>query len=456
MSFRRINGATPMLILMGNGQVIDGDSSLGVSPEFCYGYDSGNGCVADSNLPQCRSRGDQFLLKGWEFTSGTYNLSEVGNSSLSISDCMERCWNDCHCLAFNYGVGCNIWRESKSANVFINPLETSVDRKYVLVSTSKCNIIVIHSVVCRKREQEERQKNEDRHLLELMASENSNNLCDAERGGRNGGAMVVFSIAAIVTATNNFSDENKLGKGGFGPVYKGKLSDGREVAIKRLSRTSRQGLVEFKNELILIAKLQHTNLVRVLGCCIHGEEKMLILNETRKALLDWPKRWNIVEGIAQGLLYLHKYSRMQVIHRDLKASNVLLDESMNPKISDFGLARIFKQDETEAITKRVVGTYGYMSPEYAMDGTFSVKSDVFSFGVLVLEIVSGRRNACFSHLDKTVNLIGYAWELWQQGDAMQLQDPTLADSCVEHQWLRTIHVASGGTRPSTQGYPKIF
>ncbi|MFS7928326.1 putative protein kinase RLK-Pelle-DLSV family [Helianthus anomalus] len=287
-----------------------------------------------------------------------------------------------------------------------------------------------------------------------MASESFKNSSDTDRGGRKGRDMVVFSFAAIVTATDDFSNENKLGQGGFGPVYKGKLSDEREIAIKRLSKTSGQGLVEFKNELILIAKLQHTNLVRVLGCCIHGEEKMLIyeympnksldfflFDETRKALLDWPKRWNIVEGIAQGLLYLHKYSRMRVIHRDLKASNVLLDENMNPKISDFGMARIFKQDETQAMTQRVVGTYGYMSPEYAMDGTFSVKSDVFSFGVLTLEIASGRRNTSFSHLDKTVNLIGYAWELWQQGDALQLQDPTLADSCVVHQLLRTIHVA---------------
>ncbi|KAJ9537336.1 hypothetical protein OSB04_030069 [Centaurea solstitialis] len=304
----------------------------------------------------------------------------------------------------------------------------------------------------RKLRREEERQNE--YFVELMALESFNDSTNLENNGRNGSKLMVFNYASIVAATNDFASENKLGEGGFGPVYKGKLNNEREIAIKRLSRTSGQGLVEFKNELILIAKLQHTNLVRVLGCCIHGEEKMLIyeymanksldffiFDETRKALLDWPKRWNIIEGVAQGLLYLHKYSRTRVIHRDLKASNVLLDESMNPKISDFGMARIFKRNETEAMTKRVVGTYGYMSPEYAMEGTFSVKSDVFSFGVLTLEIVSGRRNTSFLFHDKTVNLIGYAWELWQQGDALEFEDPTLVDTCLVHQLLRTIHVA---------------
>ncbi|KAF5774326.1 putative protein kinase RLK-Pelle-DLSV family [Helianthus annuus] len=479
-SYHSFNGVRPMWILTATGRVLDGDSSMYLSfSEFCYGYDSGNGCVAGSNLPDCRSKDNNFTLMNGDFTPGTFEVTPDDNSSLSFSDCMVRCWNDCRCLAFDSrdnGVGCNIWTGTESANFVVNPQGTSV-RKYVLLSPTPskgkdAKIVIWAPVVAgiflllfcfgllwyrknrKLKREEERQEDDDRHFLELMASESFKNSSDTDRGGRKGRDMVVFSFAAIVTATNDFSDENKLGQGGFGPVYKGKLSDEREIAIKRLSRTSGQGLVEFKNELILIAKLQHTNLVRVLGCCIHGEEKMLIyeympnksldfflFDETRKALLDWPKRWNIVEGIAQGLLYLHKYSRMRVIHRDLKASNVLLDENMNPKISDFGMARIFKQDETQAMTQRVVGTYGYMSPEYAMDGTFSVKSDVFSFGVLTLEIASGRRNTSFSHLDKTVNLIGYAWELWQQGDALQLQDPTLADSCVVHQLLRTIHVA---------------
>ncbi|XP_076945573.1 G-type lectin S-receptor-like serine/threonine-protein kinase CES101 isoform X2 [Bidens hawaiensis] len=479
-SYHSFNGVKPMWILTADGRILDGDSSMYLSfHEFCYGYDSGDGCVAGSDLSPCRSVDDKFSLRNGDFTPGTYDVSYDYSSSLSFSDCMVRCWNDCRCLAFNSrdldnGTGCDIWTGTKSAEFLINPQGTSI-QKYVLLSQNSSKgsvkILIWAPIVAgiflllfcfglfwylkkRKLKREERQMDDDKHFLELMTSESFNNSSNTETSGRKGSHMVVFSFAAIVTATNDFSNENKLGQGGFGPVYKGKLNDEREIAIKRLSRTSGQGLVEFKNELILIAKLQHTNLVRVLGCCIRGEEKMLIyeympnksldfflFDETRRAILDWPKRWNIIEGIAQGLLYLHKYSRMRVIHRDLKASNVLLDESMNPKISDFGMARIFKQHETEAMTQRVVGTYGYMSPEYAMDGTFSVKSDVFSFGVLIMEIVSGRRNMSFSHLDKTVNLIGYAWELWQQGDALQLQDPTLGYNCVVHQLLRTIHVA---------------
>ncbi|GMY33294.1 G-type lectin S-receptor-like serine/threonine-protein kinase At1g67520 isoform X1 [Fagus crenata] len=257
-----------------------------------------------------------------------------------------------------------------------------------------------------------------------------------------------------MAATNNFSLESKLGEGGFGPVYMGKLLTGQQIAVKRLSRNSGQGTNEFKNELILISKLQHTNLVKLLGCCIFGEERMLIyeympnksldyflFDSNRSKLLDWKKRFNIIEGIAQGLIYLHKYSRLKVIHRDLKASNILLDESMNPKISDFGMARIVKQNELEANTNRIVGTYGYMSPEYAMEGVFSIKSDVYSFGVLMLEIVSGRRNNSFYHAEHVLNLVGYAWDLWQEGKGLELVDPAISDSCVEYQVIRCIHVS---------------
>ncbi|CAL2253726.1 unnamed protein product [Prunus armeniaca] len=266
----------------------------------------------------------------------------------------------------------------------------------------------------------------------------------------------VFSYASVMAATDNFSIQNKLGEGGFGPVYKGTLESGQEIAVKTLSRCSGQGTFEFKNELILISELQHTNLVRLFGFCIHKEERMLIYENmpnksldyllfgtdpTRGLLLDWKARFGIIEGIAQGLLYLHKYSRLRVIHRDLKASNILLDENMNPKISDFGMARAFVHNELEANTDRIVGTLGYMSPEYAMEGIFSPKSDVYSFGVLMLEIICGRKNSSFYNDDHVISIVGYAWELWKEGAGLELMDPTLGESCVRDQLLRCVHVS---------------
>ncbi|XP_040362828.1 uncharacterized protein LOC112165180 isoform X2 [Rosa chinensis] len=168
--------------------------------------------------------------------------------------------------------------------------------------------------------------------------------------------------------------------------------------------------------------------------------KLVHSDSTRGVLLNWKRRFNIIEGVAQGLLYLHKYSRMRVIHRDLKASNILLDESMNPRISDFGMARTFTQNELEANTKRIVGTYGYMSPEYVFGGNFSIKSDVYSFGVLMLEIISGRRNNSFYNDDRVLTLAGYTWELWKKDAALELMDPTLGNSCDEDQLLRCMHV----------------
>ncbi|KAL7239881.1 hypothetical protein ACSBR2_005697 [Camellia fascicularis] len=168
--------------------------------------------------------------------------------------------------------------------------------------------------------------------------------------------------------------------------------------------------------------------------------KKLGQDPTKSKLLGWNRRFSIIEGVAQGLLYLHKYSRMRVIHRDLKASNILLDDQMNPKISDFGLAKIFGQNESKVNTNRTVGTYGYMSLEYAMNGIFSVKSDVFSFGVLLLEIVSGKKNAVFSHLSGPLSLIEHTWDLWKKGISLELTDPVLSSQCPENELLRYIHV----------------
>ncbi|XP_059292834.1 G-type lectin S-receptor-like serine/threonine-protein kinase B120 isoform X4 [Lycium ferocissimum] len=294
---------------------------------------------------------------------------------------------------------------------------------------------------------------------EMLLSESATNLSKPGTSSGKGKEtrsdieLKFFELYDLKAATDNFSTGNKLGEGGFGPVFKGQLPDGKHIAVKRLSTQSQQGIGEFKTEALLIAKLQHRNLVRFLGCCVEDEEKMLIyeympnksldyfiFDESRKSLLDWKKRHEIIIGIARGILYLHQDSRLRIIHRDLKASNILLDEDMNPKISDFGTARIFSGNQSEAKTLRVVGTYAYMSPEYALAGLFSVKSDVFSFGVMLLEVISGKKNRASYNSDSPPNLIRHARELWTDGKAFELIDPSIVDSCPTEEALRFIQV----------------
>ncbi|KAG5234846.1 receptor serine/threonine-protein kinase [Salix suchowensis] len=265
--------------------------------------------------------------------------------------------------------------------------------------------------------------------------------------------LPLIEFSTIASATNNFADENKLGEGGFGRVHKGRLAEDQEVAVKRLSKNSVQGTVEFKNEVSLIARVQHRNLVRLLGCCVERDEKILIyefmenrsldsvlFNKAKSSLLNWQRRFDIICGIARGLLYLHQDSRFRIIHRDLKASNILLDHEWTPKISDFGMARLFGGDQIQANTVRVVGTYGYMSPEYAMDGLFSAKSDVFSFGVLVLEIVCGEKNRGFYRSYSELNLLGHVWRKWKDGKGLEVLDSSVGNSYSPCEVLRCIHV----------------
>ncbi|CAI0431252.1 unnamed protein product [Linum tenue] len=218
-------------------------------------------------------------------------------------------------------------------------------------------------------------------------------------------SVPIFDVLDIFAATENFSDANKLGQGGFGLVYKGTLSSGQEIAVKRLSQTSRQGIREFKNEVRLVSKLQHKNLARIFGCCIHGEDKMLVYEYLPNRSLDF-------------FIF-----------------------AMNPKISDFGLAKLFGEDQIEANTDRVVGTYGYMSPEYAMEGLYSTKSDVFSFGVLTLEIVSSTRsNQCYQGSSSS-SLIGHVWDLWSEGRALDMVDSsTMGESFSTEQVMRCIQI----------------
>ncbi|KAF8038664.1 hypothetical protein BT93_B1259 [Corymbia citriodora subsp. variegata] len=279
----------------------------------------------------------------------------------------------------------------------------------------------------------------------------------------------LFSFSSLLLATNNFNAANKLGQGGFGPVYKGMLNDGKEIAVKRLSSSSGQGMEEFKNEIVLISKLQHRNLVRLMGFCIEGEEKILVyeylsnksldsflFDSKRKAKLNWDTRFRIIQGIASGLLYLHRDSYLRVIHRDLKASNILLDEKMNPKISDFGLARIFEGTQALLNTHKVVGTLGYMSPEYAMGGIFSEKSDVYSFGVLLLEIVTGKKNTSLYYRGQHFNLLSYAWQLWSEDRGLDLRDEDIVNTSMPLEAMRCIQVGLLCVQDHTTDRPNML
>ncbi|KAK3188242.1 hypothetical protein Dsin_027803 [Dipteronia sinensis] len=260
-----------------------------------------------------------------------------------------------------------------------------------------------------------------------------------------------FDSGTIRAATDNFSEEKIIGQGTFGVVYKGTLPDGQQVAVKRLFMNSKQRDEDFKNEVTLVAGLQHRNLVRLLGFCLEGKERILvfeflpnssldnfIFDPIKRGDLDWERRYRIIEGISRGLLYLHEDSRLRIIHRDLKASNILLDSEMNPKISDFGTARLFEMDQTHIITNRVVGTRGYMAPEYIIHHHVSVKSDVFGFGVLVLELVSGQRRS-FCTEREIECLLTNAWKKWNEGTASNLIDPALREGS-RSEMMKFIHI----------------
>ncbi|XP_057538358.1 cysteine-rich receptor-like protein kinase 25 [Amaranthus tricolor] len=262
-----------------------------------------------------------------------------------------------------------------------------------------------------------------------------------------------FDLTTIRKATNNFSAVNKLGEGGFGEVYKGKLDNGRCIAIKRLSSKSQQGIDEFKTEVVLVAKLQHRNLVKLLGFCLSGKEKILVYeflpnmsldrflsDPEKRASLNWKTRCKIIKGIVRGLLYLHEDSRLKIIHRDLKPSNILLDESMNPRIADFGTAKLFGVDQTQDNTDKIVGTLGYMAPEYLIAGHFSVKSDVYSFGILILELVSGLRNKYGPYQQTNEALLFRAWRLWNEGKPLKLADPSLGSDFEPDELSKCIHI----------------
>ncbi|CAN6684334.1 unnamed protein product [Malus baccata var. baccata] len=444
----------------------------GFVPKSPQDWNSGNwsdGCVRMT--PLACSHGDGFL---------TYNgvkLPDTSSSwydkSMSLEQCKGLCLGNCSCTAYTNldvregGTGCLLWFDNVidireftlGQDLYIRMAASELDISDHVKKKSNFNkrqllaillssavflmgmlIVGIILYIRKKKLRNEGLRTKD---------------CREEYPGEDGEDMELplFDLTTIAKATNGFSNCNKLGEGGFGPVYKGTLIGGKEIAVKRLSKNSGQGMREFKTEVILIARLQHRNLVKLLGCCIQKDEKILIyefmpnksldfyiFDQEGQKLLNWPKCFHIIGGVARGLLYLHQDSRLRIIHRDLKPSNILLDNNMNPKISDFGLAKTFGGDQSQANTNRVVGTYGYMSPEYAADGIFSMKSDVFSFGVILLEMLNRKKNRGFRHPDHDHNLLGHAWIRWIQDKPLELIDKTFCDSCNISEVVRCFHV----------------
>ncbi|XP_022773677.1 cysteine-rich receptor-like protein kinase 42 [Durio zibethinus] len=248
-----------------------------------------------------------------------------------------------------------------------------------------------------------------------------------------------FKYETLEKATDYFSLSRKLGQGGAGSVFMGILPNGKTVAVKRLIYNTRQWVEEFFNEVNLISGIQHKNLVKLLGCSIEGPESLLvyeyvpnksldqfIFDEKRAKLLDWKQRFDIIVGTAEGLAHLHGGgSQIRIIHRDIKSSNVLLDENLNPKIADFGLVRCLATDKSHHSTG-VAGTLGYMAPEYLVRGQFTEKADVYSFGVLVLEIVCGKRNTTFT-MDSG-SLLQTVWTLYRSNKLAEA-----VDSCIRNE-----------------------
>ncbi|KAF5208141.1 Cold-responsive protein kinase [Thalictrum thalictroides] len=277
----------------------------------------------------------------------------------------------------------------------------------------------------------------------------------------------LFPYKVLRSATGNFQQTNQLGRGGFGVVYKGVLKDGTQVAVKTLSANSAQGTREFLTEIKMISSVLHPNLVQLIGCCIEGRDRMLVYEymennslasvllgpRSNRTILDWSKRVVICVGTAQGLAFLHEESKPHIVHRDIKASNILLDKDLNPKIGDFGLAKLFPDNVTHVST-RVAGTMGYLAPEYALLGQLTRKADIYSFGVLLLEIISGRSSSNSAWGEDMMLLLEWTWKLRDEGNLLDIVDPQLVDY-PEVEVLRFIKVALFCTQAASHHRPSM-
>lgn len=279
----------------------------------------------------------------------------------------------------------------------------------------------------------------------------------------------IFSYNALRSATRDFHPSNKIGRGGFGVVHQGVLRDGTQVAIKSLSAESKQGIKEFLTEMNMISSIHHPYLVELIGCCVEGIHKILVYEYLENnslssvllgskvssscVILDWHKRACICRGTASGLVFLHEEAKPPIVHRDIKASNILLDGNYHPKIGDFGLAKLFPDNVTHVST-RVAGTVGYLAPEYALLGQLTKKADVYSFGVLVLEIISGRSNNKTGFGDDLLLLVEWTWKLREEDRLVEIIDPKLGDY-PKDEVFRFIKVALFCTQAAPNQRPEM-
>lgn len=276
-----------------------------------------------------------------------------------------------------------------------------------------------------------------------------------------------FSYKELRLATDDFNKSTKIGRGGFGVVYKGILKDGKQVAVKALCAESKQGVREFLTEINTISNVKHLNLVELIGCCVEGSHRILVYEflennsldhallgkKTKSSELDWKRRSEICIGTARGLAYLHEELQPHIVHRDIKASNILLDKDFTPKIGDFGLAKLFPDSITHISTK-IAGTTGYLAPEYVLGGQLTLKADVYSFGVLLLETISGRSSSASSWGAMPKVLLEWAWELYGEGKLLELVDPDLK-TYTEEEVIKYIKVAFFCTQATANRRPMM-
>ncbi|KAJ0983525.1 hypothetical protein J5N97_011780 [Dioscorea zingiberensis] len=381
------------------------------SPEKWVYRDAADGCVRKTQL-DCKNGTDGFLVIPHTKLADTSNATV--DASLSLEECKTVCLSGCVCTAYapadvrNGGSGCIIWTNELTdlrvftSNVYgqdlyvrlaaadLGPPSTASrkNNKWVIILAVILALVMlilacVGYLIWRRKGRRAKAVREVNNSVYDRSNQEFAAGTDLELCQGNDLELPLLDLNTVALATNNFCRANKLGEGGFGPVFKVNQKDG---------------------------------------------------------VLDWQTRFKIIMGIARGLLYLHQDSRLRVIHRDLKASNILLDEEMNPKISDFGMARIFGGDDAEGNTMRVVGTIGYMSPEYAMDGIFSQKSDVFSFGVLVLEIMTRKKNRGVYLADSHTNLLDHVWSSWKEGNSLQIVDESMGYSYPMNEVMRCIEV----------------